>query len=199
VLPQHEVPDGHTVSDACTRPVSEEPAPFRTVYEENVATVYSFLRARVGHDAAEDLTAETFCRAFQHYGGWEDRGLPVRAWLLRIAFHLVVGESRKRKVDFVALEEHHAVDEEGASGAVAQAMEGASALAALAGLPENHRSVIQLRYLQDLSVAETAAVMGLTQEGVRALAYRALKGLRVAHADMWGDPARASGARPEAR
>jgi RNA polymerase sigma-70 factor (ECF subfamily) len=169
--------------------LTDDPSSFRAVYEENVATVYAFLRVRVGPDAAEDLTAETFCRAFQHYERWEDRGLPIRAWLLRIAFNLVVGESRKRKVAFVPLEEHHAVDEEGASGAVAEAIEGASAMEALAGLADAHRTVIQLRYLQELSVAETAAVMGLTQEGVRALAYRALKVLRSAHASMWGDPA----------
>lgn len=167
--------------------VGNAAASFRAVYEENVATVYGFLRARVGHDAAEDLTAETFCRAFQHYDSWEDRGVPIRAWLLRIAFNLIVGESRKHKVEFVPLEDHHAVDEEGAGAAVVEAMEGGSAFSALEALPESHRTVIQLRYLQELSVAETAAVMGLTQEAVRALAYRALKALRAVHTAAWGD------------
>jgi RNA polymerase sigma-70 factor (ECF subfamily) len=168
---------------------------FRQVYEKNVSTVFAFLRARVGHDAAEDLTAETFCRAYQHYEAWEDRGLPIRAWLLRIARNLVIAESRKGKAELVPIADHHAVDRAPGTAGVDDSMEGAAALAALASLPENHRTVLQLRYLQELSVGETAAVMSLSEEGVRALAYRALKGLRALHLATWGDapePARES-------
>lgn len=165
----------------------EVQAAFRTVYEENVTIIFGFLRSRVGHEAAEDLTAETFCRAFRHFEAWEDRGLPIRAWLLRIALNLVIARSRRPLAHMVSIDDHPDVTQTpDASTDVEDAMEGASAMAALRQLPRSHQTVIQLRYLQELSVAETAEVMNLTQEAVRALAYRALKGLRAIHQVQWG-------------
>lgn len=163
---------------------------FRALYEENVGLVHGFLRARIGPNDAEDLTAETFCRAYQHLHRWEDRGIPIRAWLLRIARNLVIERARKARAVMVPLDErddasHRASHEE----EVGTSVEAASAIDALAALPESHRTVIELRYLRDLSVTETSAVLGIGEEAVRALSYRALKGLRARHLSRWSDRA----------
>ncbi|MBO0713851.1 MAG: sigma-70 family RNA polymerase sigma factor [Acidimicrobiales bacterium] len=160
---------------------------FRAVYEENVGLVHGFLRARVGPNDAEDLTAETFCRAYQHLHRWEDRGVPIRAWLLRIAHNLIIERARKARAVMVPLDDHHGAEKASHEEEVGTSVEAASALAALASLPESHRTVIELRYLRDLSVTETAAVLEISEEAVRALAYRALKGLRARHLDRWSD------------
>lgn len=161
---------------------------FRALYEENVGLVHGFLRARIGPNDAEDLTAETFCRAYQHLHRWEDRGVPIRAWLLRIARNLVIERARKARAVMVPLDDReHAAHRASHEDEVGASVEAASAIAALAALPESHRTVIELRYLRDLSVTETSAVLEISEEAVRALAYRALKGLRARHLDRWSD------------
>lgn len=168
-------------------PRSERVA-FEVIYRENVDSVFGFLRRRVGAQAAQDLTAEAFCRAFAAYDRYEDRGLPVRAWLFRIAYNLVVGESRRRRPEAVPFDEASlAVDRriatEGDPGGDLRYDRSAvaRALSALSSLPNRQRSVIELRFLQDLTVAEAAEVLDSNEDAVRALTYRALRALRVAY------------------
>jgi RNA polymerase sigma-70 factor (ECF subfamily) len=164
---------------------------FRALYEENVGLVHGFLRARIGPNDAEDLTAETFCRAYPHLHRWEDRGIPIRAYLLRIARNLVIERARKARAVMVPLDDRpDASRRDSHEEEVGTSVEAEAALAELADLPESHRSVIDLRYLRDLSVTETSAVLGISEEAVRALSYRALKGLRARHLSRWSDQER---------
>jgi RNA polymerase sigma factor (sigma-70 family) len=151
---------------------------FHLLYERNVDTVFGFLRNRVGPQRAEDLTADTFVKAFERIGGFEWRGIPIRAWLLRIAYNLIVAASR-RPGDEVATEVEGAMPvTTGPEELVVDRTASSPALLALAQLPEAQQLVVQLRFLQELSVAETAAVIGSTDEAVRAQTYRALRNLR---------------------
>jgi RNA polymerase sigma-70 factor (ECF subfamily) len=150
---------------------------FRLVYERNVDTVFGFLRNRVGAQRAEDLAAETFVRAFERIRGFEWRGIPIRAWLLRIAYNLIVGGSRRRAED-VALGSDVAPEVAGHEETIVERMSDSAVLRAVATLPVAQQSVLQLRFVQELSVAETAVVMDATDEAVRAMTYRALKALR---------------------
>ncbi len=65
---------------------------FAALYRTHVDVVFGFLRFRAGADRADDLTAETFCRAWSGISRYEWTGAPFRAWLLRIAYNLVVSE-----------------------------------------------------------------------------------------------------------
>lgn len=154
---------------------------FRALYEANVAVVFGFARARVGAQVAEDITAETFCKAYEHISRFEWRGVPYRAWLLRIANNLVIGRARRRSSTEIPVDEpadwSSIVEDDPLAG-----LESQDLLASLARLPARQRAVIELRYLRDLNVAETSAVLDLTEEGVRALTYRALRALR----DVYG-------------
>src|ERR1043166_6804852 len=63
-----------------------DPARFDALYEANFERVYAYVARRVrDRDAACDVTAEVFHRALQHLRGFEWRGVPFIAWLLRIA------------------------------------------------------------------------------------------------------------------
>lgn len=158
---------------------------FRAVYVAHARAVYGFFRNRVSHHDAEDLTSETFVRAYRAFGRYDDRGLPIRAWLMRIARNLFIERGRKRAAQVVAPDQlDRPVDDH--QDAVTTRVEGVVALAALASLPEGQATVIDLRLLRGLSVAEVAAVLESTEEAVRALTYRALRALRAAHAKAWG-------------
>lgn len=150
---------------------------FELVYRANLDSVFGFLVSRVGRELAEDLTAETFARALGAFDRYEDRGIPHRAWLLRIAHNLVIGRARCNGNVNVSLEDtyEHAVSVEEDFDLPVQLAE---LRRALDHLPDGHRTVLDLRYLRELTVPETAAVLGISEEAVRALTYRALKRLR---------------------
>jgi RNA polymerase sigma-70 factor (ECF subfamily) len=158
---------------------------FRALYERNVRVVHGFLANRVGPDEAEDLAAETFARAYERLDRFEWRGIPLRAWLLRIAYHEIVSRSRRRGPAEVLTDEPdpgagtgHATAPGPEDLVVDHHTRQGDVLDALAGLPAAQRAVVELRYLRDLSVAETAEVLELSTEAVRSLTYRSLRNLR---------------------
>ncbi len=154
---------------------------FHQLYERNVRLVVSFLANRVGAAAAEDLTAETFARAFERIGTFEWRGVPFRAWLLRIAYHQLVAQTRKRSSSEIVSDEVAVEDQRSHEDAVVDQLTTHQALlAAVASLPPAQRMAVELRYLRELSVSETAVVLELSEEAVRALTYRSLRSLRAA-------------------
>lgn len=154
----------------------------RSLYEDNVQVVFAFCAARVGAQRAEDVTAETFCRAFEALPRYTWRGVPVRAWLLRIAHNLIVGQARRRSSSELVVDEmpeptgsNRGVD---CAEMVVETLETAYLMDALRTLGDQGRSVVELRFLRELSVAETAHVLDMSEPAVRASAYRALRSLR---------------------
>lgn len=160
----------------------------RELYEQNVRMVYSFLVKRAGRAAADDLTAEVFTKAFERIDRFEWRGIPIRSWLLRIAFNEVVGRSRRRSNTEVLVDRMDeplggragwSLGEDGHEDRVVSSLSaGGDVLAALELLSPPQRAAIELRYLRGLSVGEAAVVLDLNEDAVRALTYRALKALR---------------------
>lgn len=184
---QDDVPD--STSDISSVPdtgngVVSDLLPFADVYRSNVGAIFGFLVNRVGYTAAEDLTAETFARAYAAYGRYEDRGVPLRAWLFRIAHNLVVGRARRRDSTDVPLDVDHEIGVD-LSRDFDVPLEIREVEAAMDHLSDAQRTVVDLRYFRELSVPETAAVLGIAEDAVRALTYRALVRLRAA---LGGDP-----------
>ncbi|MGQ0432706.1 MAG: RNA polymerase sigma factor [Microthrixaceae bacterium] len=163
------------------RAVAGDRDAFHRLYEQNAATVFAFIRNRVGTQPAEDLTAETFCRAYEHLPQYEWRGVPFRAWLLRIAYHLVVARSRSRTVAELPVAEPLPPEVPSHEDLVVGSSENESLRVSLATLSLAHQTVLDLRFLREFSVAETATALDTSEEAVRALTYRALKALRAAH------------------
>lgn len=153
---------------------------FKDLYLRNVRPIFGFLAARTDRSSAEDLTAETFARAYAAIGRYEPRGAPFRSWLFRIAHNLLIGRARRRDHSDVPLESDQAERISVGDGAerVDAALEAEDLRACLGRLSDAHAEVLDLRYLRELSVGETAAVLEIGEDAVRALTYRALKALR---------------------
>ncbi len=63
-----------------------DPSRFGDLYERNFARVYAYIARRVGNrEEAQDLTAEVFHRALANLGRFEWRGVPIAAWLFKLA------------------------------------------------------------------------------------------------------------------
>ena len=80
------------------------------LFEEYYQRIARYIAVRIGNqDDADDLAVDVFVRAAEHIGSFRQRGIPVQAWLFRIAHNLVVDylrRSSRRKT--APLEEAHA-------------------------------------------------------------------------------------------
>lgn len=131
---------------------------------------------------AEDLTQDTFERAFQAF----DRLRPnsnVRAWLYKIA--------RNRAYDHYTEQQGHLGSTEPEKLAIpshqspeaqhAQVQQRNWLVEQVRNLPEKQREALTLRYLQEVSYPEIAEILSCSQESARANVYQALSKLRSAH------------------
>jgi RNA polymerase sigma-70 factor (ECF subfamily) len=156
----------------------QDKAHFGLLYERYATRVYSYVYYRTGnHHEAEDLTAKVFVQALSHIDGYHHRGIPFSAWLFRIAHNLVANWHRDRsRKPAVGLEEAEHVSVK--TDAIGAAEDRVEVLKAIAQLPPDRQSLIVLKYVDDLTNAEIAAVFGKSEGAVKALLHRTLRALR---------------------
>ena len=163
-----------------------DPSAFEPLYRRYLAQVYSYAYYELGdHHDAEDATERTFLLALSNLGRFEERARPAdgegastfRVWLFRIARNVVANTRRTRRRRPEAPFEAAAVIRDPLDveqGAVARA-EVADAWAAVGRLPADRRRAIVLRFVDEMSTAEIAGVLGRSEGAVRVLLHRALR------------------------
>ena len=154
---------------------------FATLYEQYRPLVYRFLRRRLdgADETVEDLTEDVFVKLYEKLDRYVERGVPFTAWLYRIAHNQLVDFVRTlprhtaQSLDVVAdVAEHN-------SGAEYRGVLDRETLEpALARLTAEQRKAVELRFLQGMSVAETSAAIGRSEEAVKKLQARGLANLR---------------------
>lgn len=155
---------------------------FGALYERYVDRIYNYIYYRTGNQFdAEDLTARVFFRAMRHIENYTDRGLPISAWLYRIAHNLVANwhrdNSRRKEVP---LDEILLVrpDGEHPEWALLQSEEQERLLRVIRHLPPERQQLLILKFVQHLSNAEIGEIMGRTEGAVKSLYHRTLLSLR---------------------
>jgi RNA polymerase sigma-70 factor (ECF subfamily) len=145
---------------------------FGLVYDHYVDPVYRYVYYRLGnHQQAEDLTSETFLRALRRLDSYTWQGKDFGAWLTTIARNLVADhvKSSRFRLEISTAEMLDADQvEDGIEDSVVDA---------LRTLKSEQQECVVLRFLQGLSVAETAEVMGRSTGAVKQLQLRALRAL----------------------
>jgi RNA polymerase sigma-70 factor (ECF subfamily) len=149
-----------------------DPARFLDLYDRYFHRVWAYVIRRTGERAeAEDITSEVFRRALENLRGYESRGVPFAAWLLRIAANLLADRFQK-----AGRESPDPVPESAEADA---GLERRALLFQLVDrLPEAQRHVIELRYVEGRSLFEVAAALGKTEGAIKQLQRRALEQLR---------------------
>jgi RNA polymerase sigma-70 factor (ECF subfamily) len=160
--------------------MSDGPGPFEQVYDAHVLGVYRFIYARVGnHPDAEDLTAQVFVRAVEQLDVERDPG-QIAAWLYRVAQNATADYWRAfYRLPLVGADHVAPGWEPADDPARSESPTGERATARVEALmrrlPEHYRRVLELRFLERLSVADTAQAMGISSGNARVLQYRALR------------------------
>jgi RNA polymerase sigma-70 factor (ECF subfamily) len=162
-----------------------DPARFEALYRKYVAQVYSFALYELrDHHEAEDVTERTFMLALSGLSSFEERADPAdgdastfRIWLFRIARNAVANHKRSARRRPVAPLEAAAglADPFDVSHAAAGRDEARAAWEAVGRLPDDRRRAIVLRFVEEMSAAEIAGVLGRTEGAVRVLLHRALR------------------------
>ncbi len=154
---------------------------FGKVYDAFLTPVYRYVVFRFPEDLAEDLVAEIFVKAWEKLHTYKAVvGVPFAAWLFRIARHSVVDAYRSQR-GFEELSEN-LVDESHGSDPkklAERAMSVSMVREALNQLPRLYREILLLHYVSELSHAEVARSLRLTEGYVRILKFRALKKLEL--------------------
>ncbi|MBB5937959.1 RNA polymerase sigma-70 factor (TIGR02952 family) [Streptomyces zagrosensis] len=163
------------------RAQSGEAEAFGRLYDQYSDTVYRYIYYRVGGRAtAEDLTSETFLRALRRIGTFTWQGRDFGAWLVTIARNLVADHFKSSRFRLeVTTGEMLDANEVARSpeDSVLESLSNAALLQAVRRLNPQQQECVTLRFLQGLSVAETARVMGKNEGAIKTLQYRAVRTL----------------------
>jgi RNA polymerase sigma-70 factor (ECF subfamily) len=165
-----ELDEGRLVEAA-----QRDPRRFADLYELHLDRIYAYIAARVrDRDAAQDLTAEVFHRALANIRRFEWRGAPFAAWLYRMAANAIMDRARRIRRETAAAGVQ--IDCEPAD--VEQAEHSSRLYRLVRTLPEDQRRVLQLRFVEQKSIRETASQMQRSEGAIKQLQYRALETLR---------------------
>lgn len=159
-------------------------ADFERLYAEHAEALFAFLAYRTGDRVlAEDLLADTFERVLRARRRFDRRRGSAKTWIYAIALNLLRDHARRRTTEARALERTHSVAVAGeGESAPERALEGVehrdTVGQALAGLSDEEREAIALRFGGDLTNPEIAKVTGERLTTVEGRVYRALGKLR---------------------
>ena len=143
------------------------------VYRDNVGWVHRLMFAKVGNRPdAEDLTTEVFLAALRPLRLPASVGA-VRAYLLATARTVLAGYwARTLRVQVTALTED---PEQVLTAGAPEPAAPRQAQQILAALPERHRQVLRLRFLEGCTVAEAAQQIGISVANAKVLQHRAIR------------------------
>ncbi|MCJ7662351.1 MAG: sigma-70 family RNA polymerase sigma factor [Anaerolineales bacterium] len=159
------------------------------LYLRYVNRIYNYVYYRTGNQYdAEDLTARVFFRAMKHIPNYTDRGLPLSAWLYRIAHNLIANwyrdNSRRKEV---SLDEILLVRPDGdhPESVLMEVEDQEKLLDVIRVLHPDRQQLLILKFVEHLSNAEVGQIMGRTEGAIKSLYHRTLLELReIYHIDM---------------
>ncbi|TDQ41572.1 RNA polymerase sigma factor SigX [Aureibacillus halotolerans] len=159
---------------------------FEELYNKYHNDLFNFLYYMVKNkEQAEDLIQEVYIKVLHSYDSFEGKS-SEKTWLFSIARHVAIDWMRKqgrRKeysgdwFDLLSTEGALTAPDPQPEDQLLINEEKRKLYEGLNKCNEKHRSVLVLRYLQSMSIAETAAVLGWTESKVKTTQHRALKKL----------------------
>ena len=154
---------------------------FGALYDHYHVSVYRFVYYRVGSVAlAEDITSEAFFRALRSMGSFRWQGKDFGAWLMTIARNLTTDHFKAGRTRLEYATEDmtpHDGSTEGPETSVLASLTNEALLSALTELPHEQQECLIMRFLQGLSIAETAQVLGRSEGAVKQLQLRGVRNL----------------------
>ncbi len=158
-----------------------DPTAWEALFRRYQLPLYSYVQESIRHEQTSlDIVQETFIKAIRHVGSLRD-ATRFGGWLFRIAHQLCQQHGRKqRPTEPLDAGDRPELADESATPLeeLVSAEQEEHFLAALDGLPEEHRSVVLLHYLEDFDLAEIAEITGVPLGTVKSRLHHARRKLR---------------------
>jgi RNA polymerase sigma-70 factor (ECF subfamily) len=175
--------DGQFTSEILEKAIAGDPSAFGVLYDTYQPRIYRFVYLKVSHrEEAEDLTHQVFLSAWQHITSFHNEGLPVSAWLYRIARNRVIDHYRTKKqsinIDTVQNEYEPELSIPGPLELLDIKLTLQEVHSALKTLHPDQQDIIVMRFVEGLSPQETAEALQKNSGTIRVLQHRALTNLK---------------------
>ena len=161
---------------------SGDAAAVAELYDQNHEGVFRFLWSRTrDRQLAEDLTSEVFVRMVSALQDYDQRGFAIRVWLFRIARNLLTDHFRKQAGQPEAgsdAEESTFMEPDLVEDQVDMKISKENLLSAIEKISQTHQEVVVLRFINGLSIKDTAKILDKSVSSVKALQHRGLLALR---------------------
>lgn len=155
---------------------------FRELYERYASQIHGYHLGRTRNaEAAHDLTAETFARAWEHRKRFRDEaGGSARPWLYGIARNVLLESVRRGRLERSACERLGVFErlDRGPASVEPEERWLGDLDAALGELPEEQRTALELRVVHDLAYDRVADELGTSPVTARVRVSRGLAALR---------------------
>ena len=161
--------------------VNGKPEAFGALYDHYLPKIYRFILIKVSHkEQAEDLTHQTFLKAWEGVGDYKSQGYPFGSWLYRIARNTVIDYYRANKPR-TSLEDV-SLDELGIDDSLVSkleiSIEWESLLGAIKMLEQLEQDVLIMRFVEDLPHKDVAKAVNKSENAVKVIQHRAIKKLK---------------------
>lgn len=175
------LPDPVTDNDDLQRALRGDKQALAQLYRRYLDPIYQFTRLRVGDPAiAEDITSTVFLKMVTGIKQNKGPNRNVRGWLFKVARHEIYrhyGKTESLPIETIDqwFQDHSAANPE---SSIMEAADRDTMREAMRLLSSDQQEVLLLRFDQQLSLQETADIMGKNLNTVKTLQLRALKKLR---------------------
>lgn len=151
----------------------KDPAALGDLFKRHRDTVFRFAMARTGDsELANDITQDLFLR-IARYRRPVFRRARFSTWLYRVTANIATDQWRRQAAQLAA-----PIEEPGTAGGLEASIDLDRVLAVMDTLPARQREVFHLRILEQWSVEETAAALGINIGSVKTHLHRALGAVR---------------------
>ena len=155
---------------------------FAKLYDLYIERIYRFVYIKISHkQEAEDLTSDIFLKTWYYLTDENNRQIKSFSGLIyRIARNRIIDWYRnKSKRDLLELEAAADVaDTTSLHEQVASAHDAANILDTIRTLKQEYQEIVLLRYIEEMSIAEIAEIVGKKRTAVRVTLHRAMKKIK---------------------
>ncbi len=156
---------------------------FGRLYDNFAQRIFKYIRLKIqDRQEAEDILQEVFIKAYRGLNALSLANLNFAAWLYKVASNTINDHLRKkyRTPKIVAMDEdfdppdHASVEQE-----LVRQSDWETAQKAFTHLPPIYKQVLELRFLQDLSLSEVSKILNKSNVAVRLIQHRAIKKVKL--------------------
>jgi RNA polymerase sigma-70 factor (ECF subfamily) len=163
------------------RAVRGEQEAFGVLYDHYQPQIYRFVILKVSNRAeAEDLTHQVFLAAWKSMPRYENQGYPFSSWLYQIARNQIIDHYRTKKadVDLETIEVLGIASRDNHEEEAHIRLELEKVQRAIKELSTEYQDVIIMRFIEELSIRETADALKKSEGAIKVMQHRAIKELK---------------------